>query len=153
LDTGEETMTAPTDIHGAWRLVQWEVTVDGGTSSYPMGEDARGQIIYSPDGHMSAILCSAERKPFDALQFHQGTADERDRAALTYVSYAGTWDLLEDVVTHHVDFALFPNWIGTDLIRTVAWEGADLVLTGAPETSGSGKIVVNRLVWTRGAHQ
>lgn len=65
------------------------------------------------------------------------------------MSYGGTWELAGDRVTHHVAFALFPNWVGTDLIRDVSWEVDQLVLTGAPELTRTGKSWVHRLFWTR----
>jgi hypothetical protein len=142
-------VTAASALHGTWRLSRWDYTVNGEPRGFPMGEDAIGQIIYSPDGHMSAILSVAERPPVAATAFHQATTAERNNAALTYVSYAGTWDLTNDVVTHHVSFALFPNWVGTDLERSVTWAGETLILTGVPETTASGKTVVNRLFWQR----
>ena len=142
-------MTTPTDLHGTWALSRWDYTVDGSPRGYPMGEDARGQIIYGPDGHMSAILMHPDRPRSAASQFHQASPEEREVAALGYVSYGGTWELADEVVTHHVAYALFPNWIGTDLVRTVSWEGDTLVLTALPETSSSGKVVVNRLFWVR----
>jgi hypothetical protein len=142
-------MTLASDLHGAWHLAKWDYTVDGAFRGYPMGEDATGQIIYSPDGYMSAILSFADRPSVDAVAFHQATPAERDAAAIAYVSYAGSWDLDGEVVTHHVQFALFPNWQGTDLTRKVAWDGEVLILTGLPELSGSGKTIVNRLFWRR----
>ena len=144
-------MTEPSDLHGGWRLTRWDYTIDGEFRGYSMGEDAKGQIIYTPDGNRSAILSQADRPPVDAVAFHQATVEERNRAALSYVSYGGTWELSDEVVTHHVEFALFPNWIGTDLVREVSWDGDSLVLTGVPETSASGKVVVNRLFWERAA--
>jgi hypothetical protein len=134
---------------GAWVLTRWDYTVDGEPRGFPLGEDAEGQIIYSPDGQMSAILMQAQRQPFGVPQFHQGTPEEREVAALTYISYGGTYELRGDVVVHHVAYALFPDWIGTDLIREVSWEGDELVLTALPETSRTGKTVVNRLFWAR----
>jgi hypothetical protein len=98
---------------------------------------------------MSAILMQARREPFGKAQFHQGTAEEREVAALTYISYGGTYELDGDRVVHHLDFALFPDWIGTDLVRVVSWEDDQLVLTTVPETTSSGKTVVNRLFWRR----
>jgi hypothetical protein len=134
---------------GAWVLTRWDYTVDGEPRGFPLGEDAEGQIIYSPDGQMSAILMQAQRQPFGQPQFHQGTAEEREVAALTYISYGGTYELRGDVVVHHVAYALFPDWIGTDLVREVSWQDDELVLTALPETSRSGKTVVNRLFWAR----
>lgn len=142
-------MTTAEDLHGTWHLTRWDYTVDGTFRGYPMDEDAKGQVVYGPDGHMSAILMHAGRPRSQAGQFHQATPEERDLAALGYVSYGGTWTLVDEVVTHHVAFALFPNWVGNDLVREVAWEGDTLVLTALPEKSRSGKTVVNRLYWTR----
>ncbi len=142
-------MTAPEQLHGAWHLTRWDYTVDNAFRGYPMGEDAKGQIIYSSDGNMSAILMLADRPRSEASQFHQASAEEREIAALGYVSYGGRWVLVDETVTHQVAFALFPNWIGTELVRTVTWEDERLVLTSVPEQSSSGKVIVNRLYWER----
>lgn len=142
-------MTTPAELHGSWTLTRWDYTIDGEPRGFPMGEDAQGQIIYGPDGQMSAILMQRARPRSAAAQFHQATAEERELAALGYVSYGGAWDLADDVVTHHVAYALFPNWIDTALVREVSWEDNDLVLTALPETTSSGKVVINRLFWTR----
>jgi hypothetical protein len=146
-------VTEPSELHGTWHLTRWDYTVDGEFRGYAMGEDSKGQIIYSPDGHMSAILSRADRPQVDATAFHQAAVEERDEAALSYVSYGGRWELADEVVTHQVAFALFPNWVGTDLIREVNWEGDTLVLTGVPETSAGGRTVVNRLFWERAPHR
>ena len=142
---------AASELVGAWLLERWDYTVDGEHRGYPMGEDAVGQILYTPDGRMAAILSMASRPPLTSDQFHKASAEEREVAALTYVSYGGTYDVVDDVVTHHVDFSLFPNWVGTDLVRRISYDGDLLVLTGEPETSSTGKTVVNRLFWRRAA--
>lgn len=142
-------MTSVGDLAGSWRLLRWDYAIDGEHRGFPMGEDAGGQIIYAADGNMSAILTQANRSPFGQPQFHQASVEERDAAALSYVSYGGTYDLSGDQVVHHVEFALFPDWVGTDLIRVVSWDGDNLVLTALPEVSRSGKSVVNRLFWER----
>ena len=67
------------------------------------------------------------------------------------MSYGGTWSLDGDEVVHHVAFCLLPNWVGTDLVRTVAWHGDELVLSTAPEHDDRGRVVTNRLVWRRTA--
>jgi hypothetical protein len=143
-------MTSPSDLHGSWLLRRWDSTVEGVFHGYPMGEDAVGQIVYNPDGHMAAILSMRDRARFNTSQFHKGSPDQRDAAAVTYVSYGGTYEVVAEVVTHHVAFSLFPDWVGTDLVRTVSWDDDELVLTSIPEISGSGRSVVNRLFWRRG---
>jgi lipocalin-like protein len=146
LQSSEAIVTAE-DLYGTWSLTRWDYTVDGAFKGYPMGEDARGQIIYGPDGHMSAVLMMRDRPRSEANQFHQATQQEREQAALGFISYGGTWELRGDIVVHHVAFALFPNWVGTDLLRKVSWQGTELVLTALPEVSRTGKTVVNRLFW------
>ncbi len=142
-------MTSAADLQGSWELTHWDYTVDGEHRGFVMGEDAQGQILYTPEGRMSAILMQANRSPFEVTGFHQGTPQQRDEAALTYVSYGGTYEVQDDRVVHHVAYCLFPDWIGTDLIREVSWEGDQLVLTAVPETTSTGKTVVNRLFWKR----
>jgi hypothetical protein len=141
--------TTAADLVGGWLLEAWDYAVDGVRKGYPMGERTGGQIIYSADGRMAALLQASDRMPFAADQFHKGTRDEREAAALTYVAYGGSFDVAGDVVTHHVELSLFPNWIGTDLVRTISWDGDRLVLTSLPETSAGGRRIVNRLVWRR----
>jgi len=132
---------------GGWRLTRWDYTVDSTFRGYPMGEDATGQITYTSNGRVSAILSFADRKPLDVDQFHKATVEEQAAAATSYVSYGGSFDVEADRVIHHVEYSLFPNWIGTDLVRTISWDGDLLVLTSLPETSSTGKAVVNRLFW------
>ena len=142
-------MTTAADLEGSWELTHWDYTVDGEHRGFVMGEDAQGQILYTPEGRMSAILMQADRPRFEVTAFHQGSPEQREQAALTYVSYGGTFDVEDERVTHHVAYCLFPDWIGTDVVRDISWEGDKLVLTSIPEVTSSGKTVVNRLIWKR----
>jgi len=46
-------------------------------------------------------------------------------------------------VIHHVEAALYPGWVGTDLKRSYEFSGNQLILTAA---SANGAL---RLVWER----
>lgn len=142
-------MTTERDLIGGWSLICWDATVDGRPGGCPMGPDAGGLLLYSPDGIVSAILHTAGRPVFGTRLFRYGSAESQQMAALTYVSYGGAYELLDEQVHHHVEHSLFPDWVGTDLIRAVSWEDGDLVLTTLPEHTRSGKVVVNRLRWRR----
>ena len=51
---------------GAWQLVSYvEKNVDTGEESKPLGEKPEAIIMYTPDGYMSAQLCSPGRKNFE----------------------------------------------------------------------------------------
>ena len=132
------------DLLGGWMLVSWTANdADGNVTRYPMGEDALGAIIYSPDGRMSAHLA---RNP--------ATADEADEgqtgngvAGSNSIAYGGVLEVNEEAgeVYHHVDIASIPGWIGTTLTRTYALDGDMLTLTTPPNQNGG----TNVLVWAR----
>lgn len=144
-------MTTADALVGAWDLVSWDFAVDGEPRPHGFGEHVTGQLLYLADGHMSAILSDPGRSNLSAEPLAAAPADERAEAARAYVSYGGTWSLDGDEVVHHVAFCLLPNWVGTDLVRTVTWQGDELVLSTAPEHDDRGRVVTNRLVWRRAA--
>lgn len=137
------------DLVGAWHLVSWDLALDGVPRPHGFGDDVTGLLLYLVDGHMSAILSDPQRAPLSVEPFAAAPVDERAEASRAYVSYGGTWSIRDDQVVHHVEFCLLPNWVGTDLVRTVSWQGNDLVLSTAPERDQKGRSVTNRLVWRR----
>ena len=70
-------------------------------------------------------------------------------AAAGYLAYAGTYEVHGDVVNHHVEVSLFPNWVGGVQQRLVAWEDGDLVLSSVGTATRDGRTAVNRLHWRR----
>jgi Lipocalin-like domain len=99
---------------GAWRLVEWTSSRDGGPVSHPLGDDASGRLLYLSSGWMSAHLSRAD-----------GHSDG--------LSYCGTWERLAgEEVVHRVELSTRASFVGTDLLRAVSWEGPDLVLTTPP---------------------
>ena len=108
------------DLTGSWHLVEWTFG-----DEHPLGRDAVGRIVYSPDGFMAAFLARAD-----------GFSDA--------LAYSGAWELLGgDEVVHHVSVSTRGAFVGRDLVRAVSWEGNDLVLTTPPP--------VNVLRWRRAA--
>lgn len=134
---------------GSWHLHKWTCEIDGQFHNYPFGEDAQGIIIYGADGYMSAILSRANRQPFDKPNLVLGTDEEKIAAVSGYVSYAGRWRVEDNKVIHQVTHSLLPNWVGTDLVRTISWQDNKLLLSTEPERTSSGKAVVNHLYWER----
>lgn len=146
---------APThdELVGGWRLVSFEITFsDDAPAIHPFGDDGRGQLLYTPDGQMSAILCPAERADLDVggLESSRRASAEQKAAAFdSYMSYAGRWSLDGSTVTHHVDFALVPDVVGHDHVRTASLhdDGA-LVLTYERSTK-RGATATYALKWVR----
>lgn len=138
-------------LEGNWTLVSWDCTLDGVYHTHPFGEDAQGTIMYS-QGRMSAILMRSNRPHFEIPNLMRGSEMERLTAVDGYVSYSGSYRVEADRVIHSVELSLLPNWIGTELTRTISWtknDPAHLILSTLPEATSSGKMIVNRLEWKR----
>src|SRR3954471_20234651 len=115
---------------GAWRLVSYKATAveDGGVVE-PFGPRPQGLIVYTPSGHMSAQIMRPGRPAFREGRLEKGMPGELTAAALGYLAYGGTYGVPEDdLVVHHVQLSLFPNWVGAPQVRVVAWDGPRLRL-------------------------
>ena len=129
------------DLVGAWELVRWTSLKNDQTDGYPMGEDAKGQIIYSADGRMSGFLMRT-----DFQSEPRGIPARYD----TSLAYGGTYHIDGDQVVHDVLYATIPHWIGGQLRRVFdPQENGDLLLRTEPETSKSGSRYEHHLLWRR----
>ena len=136
---------------GTWRLQQAFAEKDGVRQAFPLGEGTKGRIMYDDIGHMSAQLMSKERVNFSSRVPKEIPLEEISRAYHEYTSYYGTYTLDVDAgtITHHVEGALAPQWIGGDQLRYFKFDGDDLVLTTPPMKVADGSKVVNTLVWRK----
>jgi hypothetical protein len=135
---------------GAWRLRDWVALDDDGTTTPSMGDAPNGLVVYSADGTMVTVIGRADRPRFASDDVTGGTDEERAGAFRTFIAYGGRFTIHGDVVTHHVETSLFPNWIGTEQRRQ--WvlddEAGVLTLTSPPLAVG-GVTRVQRLTWVR----
>jgi hypothetical protein len=119
------------------------------TPTYPMGQGARGKIMYSESGQMSVALIRENRTPFLSQDPLSGTVEERAQAFSEYFSYCGTFRYRNGMVFHDVEHCSFPNWSGCTLMRmaTINEEG-HLVLSTLPVEVG-GSVGVQTLTWRK----
>lgn len=137
---------------GAWKLVSYvEQPVDGSAPFHPFGEEPQGIIMYTPDGYMSAQLCSQGRVPFASGDWFKGTTAEYEAEASSYIAYTGPFQVDEATqsLTHSMFISLFPNWIGQTQPRVVKIEGDILNLSTASPINSDGKLVNSYLRWQR----
>ena len=137
-------------LTGAWHLERWEIAHDDGRKpSYPYGDDATGLLVYSDDGHMSAVIARAGRAPLSSASTRHAPEGERLAAFESYFHYAGRYEIDHDAgaVTHHVTHALNPNFVGSAQRREIVLEG-DLLTLSASEKTGA-NIRHHRLIWRR----
>ena len=74
------------------------------------------------------------RPAFVSNDFARGTDTEARAALEGYVAYFGTYtmDSAKNTVVHHIDGALFPNFVGGDQVRNYKFENGRLVLSTPP---------------------
>lgn len=135
-------------LTGTWRLVSWENRTADGRITYPLGEDAKGLIMYGGDGYMFVAIMEPNRTRFGTEDLLGGSFEEKANAAQTYVSYCGTYELRGETVVHHVELSLFPNWVGVEQERLVSVTPERLELSTRP-TFFDGTEQTARLVWQR----
>jgi hypothetical protein len=136
---------------GAWTLESYQSSeLDGSDVRYPLGADARGIIMYTPDGYMSAQIMRADRAPFVRGDLAVADGDELAAAAKGYLAYTGPYTVLDNsVVAHHVDVSLLPNWIGGTQYRAAQVGDGRLQLSPAEPVLINGKLRNGRLIWQR----
>ena len=139
-------MTAE-NLLGAWRLVGWSLVYDDGRPpEYPLGDDAAGIILYTPDGHVSATLMRKSRPA-------QAPASEADaaRAYAESFAYAGRYTVRDGSVFHSIHVASNPALIGITSTRHIDIRGDRLTLSGPDFAAGSPR--TQRIVWQRAEAQ
>ena len=130
---------------GAWDLVSYELRTPEGQVKHPLGADPVGQISYDAAGHMSAHLMRRGVPKFAAARREDSTVDEIVAAWRGYIGYFGSYTVDEKAgaVTHHVEAAWYPNFVGTKQVRVYEFDGDRLTLHAE---SASGRTTI---VWKR----
>jgi hypothetical protein len=149
--TGAGAVHAQQNVVGVWRLIAYTaVDPDSGAVIEPFGSAPQGVLHYTAGGRMSAVLSAGDRKRFSAGNRINAPVAERAEAFSTSTAYAGTYTLEGDRVTHHVEIATNPDWVGGDQLRYPKVEGNRLTITTPPlPTRPDGKLRVSTLVWER----
>jgi Lipocalin-like domain len=138
----------PTDLAGVWRLVAWRRIASDGTVSHPLGDDAQGMLVYTPNGRMAVQLTAAGRAPLKTDDPLGGDVNERAEAYSTCLAYVGRYEVRDDTVVHTIDASLYPNWSGAEQSRPFTFEDDELVLRTPPMETAAGT-VINELAWAR----
>lgn len=128
---------------GAWQLESWSlVYVDGRPDEYPLGRDAVGLIMYTPDGYVSASLMRAKRG-----RVAPSEASAKVAAYDESFAYAGRYALRDGTVFHTLDIATNPALIGVTSTRHIHLDGDRLTLSGPDFHAGTAR--TQRIVWRR----
>ena len=135
---------------GSWRLLSVEGRSTDGKVTLEYGPKPLGRLTYDASGRMSVHLLNPNRRRFASGDFLRPTPEELKEAFEGYFGYFGTYTVDETagVVTHHVEGAAYPNYIGTAQRRFVLLDGNRLTLRTPPERAG-GADITYVLIWER----
>ena len=114
-----------TDVIGSWRLVSYEAAAKGDVI-YPMGKNAIGVLDYSADGKVSVHIMG------------EG-----------YFAYYGDYTVDEraSTITHHLEMASEPSFVGASNIRHADLRDDRLVLSGTMTFDGVPRTI--EVTWKR----
>lgn len=135
---------------GTWRLVSFTRTDADGVARQYWDERASGLIVYTQDGRVSAQLYDA-RRPRLGVTWDRANASAAQAAFAGMASYYGRYriDAAKGTVTHTIEGAMSPDWIGTDLVRGYRFLRPNRVELRVL-TSADGPVTGNTvLVWER----
>ena len=128
---------------GSYKLISYiAYDANGAATTLPYSV---GQISYDAAGRMSAQLMRSGR-----AKLTTPGAPEAERAAAfgTYIAYFGAYTIDADkhTVTHHVEGAMNPNMVGSNLVRHYEFspDGKSLFLSVK-----DGERVTGKLQWDR----
>ncbi len=131
---------------GAWRLISVETRDEKG-EMIRRGHRT-GYLLYSGEGHMSVAFMREGRPTFASGDIRGGTVEEKTAAVDGYVSYSGRFGIKGDIVVHHIEVSLFPNWVGVSQERLYEFIGDRLTLS-TPLMLVGGRQLSTHVIWER----
>ena len=123
-------------IVGIWRLQSTKgIDDDGKLLPPPYGPTPNGLVSFQTDGRMYCVLCD-------------GRTDLAAGEPRQFMSYAGNYTFDGTTLSTRVDASSDTSRIGGDQVRTVRFDGGDLVLA-PPRRLYAGVMQRQELVWER----
>jgi hypothetical protein len=136
-----------TKLIGSWKLVSWQVIVEGQPQDL-FGAKPKGSLILTANGRAIALTTAEQRTAGDG---------DAHRAALhkSMLAYTGRYRVEGDEFVTTVDASWNEAWNGTEQRRKFRLEGDRLIIesTPAPSILFPGKIDYRRIVWQREKEQ
>jgi hypothetical protein len=140
---------AADELYGTWQLVSWKRTiVTTGETSDVFGKAPHGYQIYGRDGRMLCIMASDNRPNIPDVT----KMTDKDRVELykSIIAYGGPYTFDEKTLKIKVDISWNESWNGTELVRTVKFEGNRMIFSAEPTVGAlDGKVRALVNVWER----
>ena len=121
-------------LTGTWRLVEYIVELNDGTTVKPWGEEFIGYTMVTENGFVSSSMVNIDAD----------SVVDKD----SFFSYFGQYDFDGEIVKISVVLCSEPSWIGGVQERIVEFEG-DRFTAITPNMEWDGVIGTFKLSWTR----
>ena len=144
-----ENTRAQDKLVGTWKLVSASSSTDNGkVNKEAYGPNPTGILTFTPEGRMMTIIAMGDRKTLSVADRVSAPVEERAEAFSSFIAYAGSYSLVNDKETLRIDVSSLQNWVGTDQVRFVSFQGDHLTLRTPPMPRG-GVLLTFELVWER----
>ena len=144
-----EPPTAQSRFLGTWKLVSTEEKLkDGSSRPYTdIGPNGEGYLVYTPDGHMCAVLARPNRPKWD----NPPSAAQKIAAIEGLASYCGAYEIDEanHVMWHYPEIAWDPGFAGTKQPRPYRFEKNQLIFSGQPLPNEGQNVIQWTIVWEK----
>ncbi|MEO5761904.1 MAG: lipocalin-like domain-containing protein [Vicinamibacteria bacterium] len=137
------------ELLGSWALIEWRIEYsEGRPASWPFGTDARGLLMYAPDGWMSATMTKVDRSALTAGSAMKADDDSKAKSFGEYLAYCGTYRIEGSTIVHDVVMSMNPILIGLPHVREAKIENGGLTLR-ANEPGPNGTVRIHHILWRR----
>jgi len=133
------------DLIGTWAL-ESSVLVAGEKRTDQFGAGATGALTFDARGHFVLVILGPDLPRFASGNRAAATADEARAVMARSISMIGTYRLDGSALHLVTTASSFPNWSGTDQIRTIQTLNAETLAYGNATASGGGQAIVT---WKR----
>lgn len=129
-------------IVGTWTVVS-VVNDNNGNKSETFGPHPIGYFMFDRSGHISIQIMKSDIPKFASNNKNTGTDAENKAVVQGSIANFGTYtvDEKDHSATAHYIGSSYPNWIGTDQKRSIAFTGDQMTWTD-PATPFGGTAVV-----------
>jgi hypothetical protein len=112
---------------GTWRVIGFQVDVDG-TVVKPLGDNPRGYLVYTPDGHVLVQIATRAQRIWPPTPDLPKLPLPKRLAEQGFFIYCGTFEVRDSQVIHHTEFGVNPSLDGAVQPRSVVLDSDRLIL-------------------------
>jgi hypothetical protein len=136
-------------LAGSWTLVLVDNILPNGERVHLYGPDPQGFLTFDENGRYALQIYRANRSRFAANDKSEATPDENSAAVQGSNSHFGSYaiDDIDRTIVFYIEHASFPNWEGTEQMRSFSVIGDHLKYTMPTPTSGGS--AVGEVEWKR----